>query len=321
MNKLTKTLLIAGSIVCLVIGTVVLRSTQTVYATQQDQCNQEFTYEKTSDFSDARVNINFSPEVANGFHTQVTTGAQSGYVVLSSHLDVEDDGHSGYFLYASGPLTNFNPNPGAKIDEAKVKVKKVCPTPTVTPSPTPTVMITPTPTQDPCDQETLLKISYDEGPYPEVDPCATPTPEVTPTPVACTGECGGSSPRPEGEKSTTEAPVCTDGTTVKLPANIHVLRHGDGATVNWFQTQGDKATIYYKEVNASDWQHSVRDIDANGRKDNFVSVEIGGLDPKLGYTFGVMQHQGCGGGQTVTAVVIDGPEPVLFNFSYWEWNK
>lgn len=116
--------------------------------------------------------------------------------------------------------------------------------------------------------------------------------------------------------SSTEAPVCPDGNTVNVPANPHVLRAGEKATVNFFITEGDSADVVYKEVNASDWQHAVSNVKPNA--DKFVSVEISGLDPQLGYTFGVRQRIGCGGGQTITAVIIDGPEPTLFQFSYWE---
>lgn len=116
--------------------------------------------------------------------------------------------------------------------------------------------------------------------------------------------------------SSTEAPVCPDGNTVNVPANPHVWRAGEKATVNFFITEGDSADVVYKEVNASDWQHAVSNLKPNA--DKFVSAEIGGLDPKLGYTFGVRQRIGCGGGQTITAVIIDGPEPQLFQFSYWE---
>lgn len=116
--------------------------------------------------------------------------------------------------------------------------------------------------------------------------------------------------------SSTEAPVCSDGSTVNVPANPHVWRAGEKATVNFFITEGDVADVVYKEVNAPDWQHAVSNLKPNA--DKFVSAEIGGLDPNLGYTFGVRQRIGCGGGQTITAVIIDGPEPQLFQFSYWE---
>ena len=60
-------------------------------ATVVDSCGQSFTYEKTSDFSDTRVDINYE----NGDH-QIDVSAQSGYAVTDVELDVDDDGFSGY---------------------------------------------------------------------------------------------------------------------------------------------------------------------------------------------------------------------------------
>ncbi|OGH16640.1 MAG: hypothetical protein A3C30_04400 [Candidatus Levybacteria bacterium RIFCSPHIGHO2_02_FULL_40_18] len=93
-----------------------------VLATSQDQCNQVFTYEKSSDFNDSRVNINFENS-----DEQIDVSADPGYEITEVWLDVENDNHSGYWLYATGPVNNFNPNPGRDIEKAKVKVKKVCP--------------------------------------------------------------------------------------------------------------------------------------------------------------------------------------------------
>lgn len=142
--------------------------------------------------------------------------------------------------------------------------------------------------------------------------CPVPSVTPTPTPLPCTSNCN-----PSVQGSTTEAPVCSDGSTTQLPANVHVVRSGSSATVNFFITEGDSANIYYKVVGQSDWQFSVADVKPNG--DKFVSYTISGLNPKLGYTFGVQQKQGCGGGQIATSVVVDGPVGHLFTFSYWTW--
>ncbi len=88
---------------------------------QPDACDALTTYTKSSDFSDSRVLINFSDS-----DKKITVSAQSGYVVTSVKLDVQNDNHSGLFEYATGPVTNLDPNPGTSIDEAKVVVKKVC---------------------------------------------------------------------------------------------------------------------------------------------------------------------------------------------------
>ncbi len=114
------------------------------------------------------------------------------------------------------------------------------------------------------------------------------------------------------------APQCTDGNTLQLPANPHVIRSGSQATVNWFETEGDEANIFFKEVDSPVWTHAVRDIKVVG---GYGSVTINDLKPELGYTFGIQQKRGCAGGETVIAVIVDGPAPMVFPFSYWEWAK
>lgn len=131
---------------------------------------------------------------------------------------------------------------------------------------------------------------------------ATPTPSPSSSSSSVTG-------------SPAKAPTCPDGATILLPANPHVLRAGESATVNFFITQGNSANIYYKVVGQDNWQYAVPNTKPN--KDRFVSYVIHGLNPKLGYTFGIQQKFGCGGGQLVTAVIIDGPATRLFRLSYW----
>jgi len=118
--------------------------------------------------------------------------------------------------------------------------------------------------------------------------------------------------------STTDTPVCTDGSTTSLVANLHVIRNGTEATVNYFITQGDSSNIYYKLNGSDGWQHSI--IGVKGNSENYVSYTIGGLDANAGYTFGVQQVQGCGSGDIATAVVVDPPAyGKIFKFSYWIW--
>jgi hypothetical protein len=105
----------------------------------------------------------------------------------------------------------------------------------------------------------------------------TPTPETTPAPDY------GNDVKFAG--SSTLPPTCPEGNTIKSVANLHVLRNGSFATVNFFITEGSQANIYYKEVGSSDWQFAVAEVKPNG--DNFVSYTIGGLKPAVGYTFGV----------------------------------
>ena len=144
-------------------------------------------------------------------------------------------------------------------------------------------------------------------PKPTDVPEPTPTPEVTPTPrTPDPGSCNGCG-------HTMDPPMCTDGTTILLPANFHVIRNGVSATLKWWPTQGGQVNVFYKEVDQKNWTHGLADQLNNG------NLTIGGLNPNLGYTFGLMQKNGCGGGQLVTSVVIDGPQSRLFTFSYWMW--
>lgn len=111
------------------------------------------------------------------------------------------------------------------------------------------------------------------------------------------------------------APQCQDKTPLILPSNVHVVRNGANATVNFF-TNSSNANIYYKEVSSTVWQHSVRDISVTG---GYVSYTIKALNPALGYTFGVQAANSCAGGETVLAVIVDGPKDVTFPLSYWMW--
>lgn len=134
------------------------------------------------------------------------------------------------------------------------------------------------------------------------------------------GECRiDVTPTPEPERPTTPAgaPQCTDSTPLVLPSNVHVVRSGADATVNFF-TSSKNANIYFKEVNSSSWQHAVRDISVTG---GYVSYTIHDLNPALGYTFGVQAANSCAGGETVLAVVVDGPQSFTFPLSFWEWLK
>ena len=163
---------------------------------------------------------------------------------------------------------------------------------------------------DPCNPEVEIYsvVSKDEV---IADPCEEPTP--TPEDPGQPGN------PPTFAGSSTNAPVCTEGNTLQLPANLHVLRTGSKAVVNFFITEGDSANIYWRVVGQSNWQNAVANVKPNG--DKFVSFEINDLDPNLGYDFGVQQKQGCGGGQLLTAVVVDGPATQTFSLSYWEWSK
>ena len=87
-----------------------------------DACGDISTYTKSDDFNDTRVNINFESD-----DEQIDVSAKTGYVITKVELDVKDDPYNGYWLYASGPVTNLNPYPGGEIKSAKITVKKTCP--------------------------------------------------------------------------------------------------------------------------------------------------------------------------------------------------
>lgn len=116
-NKTSVT--IAASTVLLLIGNSLL-ITPFANATSGDECGEKFTYEKTGDFDDNRVDINFEND-----DERIDVSAESGYKINKVWLDVDGDGQSGYVQYATGPINNFNP-PGDEINKAKVEVEKDC---------------------------------------------------------------------------------------------------------------------------------------------------------------------------------------------------
>jgi hypothetical protein len=155
---------------------------------------------------------------------------------------------------------------------------------------------------DPCADG--LEIVYKE------EPCEEPTPTETPV-----EEPKGSPTDERFAPSSTEAPVCTTGETVKAVENPHVIRNGAEATVNFFITEGNSANVFYGIVGEPHWQHAVADVKPNS--DNFVSLTIKNLDPVGDYDFGIQQKTNCGGGKT-TAVIVDSYAPRVFMLSYYE---
>jgi len=105
----------------LIIGSARPGTARAHHGGDSDCQEQTWTYTKSSDFSDEKIIIDFE----NG-DRQIDVTAKSGYQITEVALDVEDDGHPGFHVYANGPLNNFDPNPGKDIDGAKVKVKNIC---------------------------------------------------------------------------------------------------------------------------------------------------------------------------------------------------
>lgn len=157
-------------------------------------------------------------------------------------------------------------------------------TPTVTPTKEPTPTLEPTPTVDPCEEEKC-----------EPTPTVEPTPTAEPTPAPCTENCGNP---PTFAGSSTEAPQCTQKAP-EAAVNPHVYRNGDVAIVKWWNTEGNKANIYYKQVSSPDWQYSVT-------VPNTGYAEIKGLGT-LDISFAVQQVNDCSGGVSVIGkVIVDG---------------
>lgn len=246
----------------LVIGVVF--TTTNIEATNDD-CNEMFTYTKSSDFSDSRVNINFESN-----DHQIDVSAQSGYQITEVSLDVSDDGHSGFFVYSTSALNNFNPS-GGEINQAKVKVKKVCATPT--PSPTPVVTASPSPSPTPSETPS-------DSPEPSETPTPSETPEATPSATP--------SPEVRVETPLTEGGVSTcDATAPAKVPNIFVDNAGVGKLeVRWIPTGGSQAHIFYG-LEAGKPQHSVMNTPNDGTE------VIGGLVSGKHYWFAVSQGEGC----------------------------
>lgn len=117
----------------------------------------------------------------------------------------------------------------------------------------------------------------------EIPSDCEPNEEPTPTPV----------PQPR-ENPITEAgaPICTNTAPVLKPANPLVWRKAGCAIVQWQPTEGDKANVYYHQVQDQTNAHAVRDIDNDG----YVEIcELGNID----WSFGIQQSNGCAGGETI----------------------
>ena len=135
-------------------------------------------------------------------------------------------------------------------------------------------------------------------PNPTEEPTVTPTatPSATPEPDQLKTEQPGPAASLPG--STTEAPRCEETAPTKTGANFHVYRKGGDVIAKWFPTEGNKANIYYKQVNSPEWQYALTDVDNDG----YVEIhELGSLD----ITFALQQANNCAGGP-LTNPVVDG---------------
>jgi hypothetical protein len=173
----------------------------------------------------------------------------------------------------------------------------------------------------------MWECQFGEKQYREVEvKCEVETPDCPPTEGVCETACGKfENTVPDGQggmkfcpatplcNTPAGAPVCTDQSVLTLPLNTQVIRAGADATIKWIPTGGDKVNIFFKELGQADWTHALGDEPNDG------ITEIHLLKPSIGYEFGLQQHQGCSGGQTIIVGIVDGPEPMVFYASYWVW--
>jgi hypothetical protein len=94
----------------------------TASASGGDSCNQQFTYEKSGDFNDSRVTINFYDG-----DEKVDVSADSGYALVSVQYDLEGGSQSLVSWSFTGDSTTINPSGSVEVDDVRVVVKKVCP--------------------------------------------------------------------------------------------------------------------------------------------------------------------------------------------------
>lgn len=161
-------------------GTLLFGLVNTAFATQQEQPKVEQCGEQTtsvplrSDFDGQKVDVDFQDYGINSYPSAVTVTAESGYKLVKVLMDVDGDGHPGYWEYPVQSGVKFNPNPGTGIDAVKVTVEKTC-TPVCTDPEATNV-------EKVVEGETIEDNSVCKYPQPET-PTATPSaPKVTTLP-------------------------------------------------------------------------------------------------------------------------------------------
>ncbi len=169
-----------------------------------DNCGTE-TYTFDHDGSNSKVEVDFESN-----DRQIDVSDRNGWSVTRVELDVEDDNRSGFWQYSTGPLNNFNPNPGNRINRARVTVTKQCPTSTPRNTPRPTPTLTPTSTATAAATAT-----------PSGTPVATVSPTAVPTEDPCVEDCNESTETPT---ATPSGDVCEniDGIQYSVPEGKHL---------------------------------------------------------------------------------------------------
>lgn len=147
-----------------------------------DECEPESKYVYAShDSTNSEANFDFKNN-----DNEVVITIDPSYQVTEVWLDVKDDNYNGYKLYGT-TTGSYNPNPGTKIESAKVKVIKVCPTarPTATPTTRPTCSPSNDPTATPTMSATPTPTATStQSADPTVTPCVECQQEPTPTPIS-----------------------------------------------------------------------------------------------------------------------------------------
>lgn len=142
MNKLSLNLMLSGflTLVLLIAGLLAFNaqpSFATFSASPTPSCGT-FTYDFGNDGNNGRVSVDFESS-----DQQIDVSGINGWTVTKVELNVENDGHAGFYQYSTSPLNNFNPNPGNDIDDARVTVTKSCASATATATATATSTTSP----------------------------------------------------------------------------------------------------------------------------------------------------------------------------------
>ena len=136
-GKITVWTVIAITFTAIILTVYSLNSVSAHNNPSPDACNQTFTYEKSSDYDDARVHFEYEEDEhqSHNYKRRISLTTENGYSVVDIWLEVDGINQNGWDLHFTSALNDYNPNPGGEIENAKAIVKKVCPisSPTATP--------------------------------------------------------------------------------------------------------------------------------------------------------------------------------------------
>jgi hypothetical protein len=104
--------------------------------------------------------------------------------------------------------------------------------------------------------------------------------------------------------------MCSDPAPAVQPWNFLVVRNGVSADLRWIPGDGSVIDVFYKQVDAKDWQYS-------WTGENNGHAVINDLDASKGYTFTIRGRNPCSDGTFISPVVVDGPSSKTFLTSYY----